>query len=79
MKYKQVPVSESIFIMVPDNLTPDEEANYIASRIAFVNLEELEADLRATLKLWEEGKMIPLEDLLAELAMDAAENHGAGT
>ena len=68
MNFKQVPVSRELTIPVPDNLTPEEEANYIANRIAFVDLEQLAADLRGAMKLWEEGKMIPMEDVLAELS-----------
>ena len=71
MKYKHIPVSKTLFLRVPENLTPDEEANYIASRIAFVNFEELEADCRASLKLIEEGPAILMEDVLAELTQDA--------
>jgi hypothetical protein len=76
MNYKMVPVSNSVSIPVPDNLTPDEEALYIARRVAFVNLEELEADYRKTLELWENGKLIPMADVLDELAKDPGQNKG---
>lgn len=76
MQYKHVPISNSVSIPVPENLTPDEEAKFIAGRIAFVNLEELEADCRANLKLWEEGKMISLEDVLADLRKDTNQDNG---
>lgn len=71
MNYKHIHVSKTITIPVPDNLTPDEEANYIANRMAFVNLEELEADCQATVKLMdEENKWIYMEDVLAELSRE---------
>ena len=70
MKYKRVPVSSTFFVLVPENLTPDEEANYIASRVAFVNLEQLEAEIQEDLKRWEEGKMVSMEETLAELAQE---------
>ena len=50
MKYKHVPVSSELWIPVPENLTPEEETDFIASRIAFVNLEQLEADCRNAAK-----------------------------
>ena len=67
MKFKEVPVSSSISVFVPENLSPDEEAEYIASRIAFVDFEQLEADSQEILQLWKEGKMIPMEDVLKDL------------
>lgn len=70
MNYKKVPVSKLMHIMVPDNLTPDEEAIYIASRIAYVNFEELEAGIEHDLSQFEEGKMIAMEDTLAELSQN---------
>lgn len=70
MKFKHVPVSSELTIEVPDNLTPEEEANYIANRIAFVDLEQLAADLRNTMKLWDEGKMQPMERVVEELSRD---------
>ena len=41
MKIKNVPVSSELTIAVPDNLAPEEEANFIANRIAFIELEQL--------------------------------------
>ena len=43
MEYKNVDISASVSIPVPLGLTPDEEANFIAGRIAFANFETLEA------------------------------------
>ena len=76
MQFKNVPISSSVSVAVPANLTPDEEAKFIAGRLAFVNLEELEADCSATLKLWEEGKLIPLESVLADLATEVSNHNG---
>jgi hypothetical protein len=71
MNYKEVPVSNELTVSVPDNLSPEEEANYIAGRIAFVDLEQLAADLRNHMSLWEQGKLIPLEDVLDEISKDS--------
>jgi len=68
VKFKYVPVSKDLTIPVPDNLTPEEEANFIANKIAFVDLEQLAEEVRNAHKLWQEGKAIPMEDLLEELA-----------
>jgi hypothetical protein len=74
MKYKQVSVSKELTIPVPDNLSPEDEANYIANQIAFVDLEQLATDMRDALNLWKEGKMIPMEDVVDELSRDVEEN-----
>ena len=74
MNFKHVPVSSELSIPVPDNLTPEDAANYIANQIAFVDLEQLAAEMYSAMKLWEEGKMIPMEDLLEELARDETDN-----
>jgi predicted transcriptional regulator len=70
MNFKEVSVSSEFTVSVPDNLTPEEEANYIASRIAFVDLEKLAAEIREHLHLWEQGKLVPMEDVLEELSKD---------
>ena len=44
MEDKFVEVSDSVSIPVPNGLTPDEEAHFIANRIAFVNFHELERE-----------------------------------
>lgn len=71
MKFKEVSVSSEFTVSVPENLTPEEEANYINSRIAFVDLEKLAAELREHQSLWEQGTLIPMEDVLEELSRDA--------
>lgn len=67
MQYKHVSVSGDLTVPVPLGLNAEEEAQYVASRIAFVDLERLNADSQEILKAWEEGKMIPMESVLAEL------------
>lgn len=76
MDFKFVDVSDSVSIPVPKGLTPEEEANYIASRIAFVNLPELEKECDEAFQLWREGKTIPLETVLEELERDKASPSG---
>ena len=68
MNYKHVPVSSELTIPVPHNLTPEEEATYIANRIAYVDLEQVAADIRNAIKSWEEGDAISMEDVLEELS-----------
>jgi len=72
MNYKYVPVSKTMHVRVPENLTPDQEANYIASRIAFVNFDEVEAGIQEDLKLFEQGKMIEMGETLADLKRESA-------
>ena len=67
MEYKYVDITDSVSIPVPIGLTPDEEANFIAGRIGFVNFEELEAQCQEAMRLFDEGKLIPLREVLAEL------------
>ena len=67
MEYKYVDISHSVSIPVPLGLTPDEEANFIAGRIAFVNLEELESNCREAMRLSDEGKLQTLRSVLEEL------------
>jgi hypothetical protein len=67
MEYKDVPVSDTVSIPVPVGLSPDEEAQYIVSRIAFVDLKALEAECAEAFEQLKQGKMIPLRTVLAEL------------
>ena len=76
MEYKNVGISESISIPVPKGLTQDEEANFIAGRLAFVNLKELEAECEEAVRLSEEGKLIPLREVLAELEQEMHPENG---
>ena len=75
MDFKNVNVSDSVSVPVPLGLTPDEEANYIANRIAFVNFEELEAQCTEALKLLDEGKLTPFDKVLDELEREYADNN----
>lgn len=67
MQYKQVSVAGDLTVPVPLGLTAEEEAKYVASRVAFVDLEQLKTDSIEILKAWEEGKMIPIEAVLRDL------------
>ena len=67
MEYKFVNVTDSVQVPVPIGLSPDEEANFIASRIAFVDFEKLEAECLELVQQWEAGKLIPLETVLEEV------------
>jgi hypothetical protein len=67
MKYKNVAVSDSVSIPVPEGLTREEELNFIANRLAFVDLKELEARCVEALRLSEQGKLIPLREALDEV------------
>ena len=67
MEYKYVDISDSVSIPVPKGLTPNEEANFIAGRIAFVNFEELEAQCQEAMRLSDEGKLVTLRSVLEEL------------
>ena len=42
MEYRFVNVTKSVAVPVPKGMTPEDEATFIAGRIAFVNFEELE-------------------------------------
>ena len=72
MEYKHVRITDSVTMPVPIGLTPDEEAYYIASRIAFVDFEALEAECRDLLRQHEAGELIPLRNALAELEQEMA-------
>jgi hypothetical protein len=76
MEYKYIGVSDSVSIPVPLGLTPDEEANFIAGRLAFVNLKELEAEYEEAMRLSEEGKLIPLREVLDELEKEMHAENG---
>lgn len=67
MQYKQVSVAGDLTVPVPLGLTAEEEAKYIANRVAFVDLEQLKTDSIEILKAWEEGKLIPMGAVLSEL------------
>jgi hypothetical protein len=51
-------------------LTPDDEAQFIANRIGFVDFERLEAECREAMQLLKEGKLTNFEDVLNELDPD---------
>jgi hypothetical protein len=74
MEYKLVSVSGDLTVPVPVGLSAEEEAQYVASRIAFVDLERLKADSLELLKAWEEGTMVPMEAVLAELKQTAGKD-----
>jgi hypothetical protein len=78
MEYKYVDISDSVQMPVPLGLTPDEEANYIASRMGFVDLKALEAECCQALKDSEEGKLVDLETVLHELEQEYRTENGAG-
>jgi hypothetical protein len=67
MEFKEVKITESISMPVPKGLSPDEEASFIASRLAFVDLKKLEADCEEAFRLSQEGKLFPLHEVLDEL------------
>ena len=76
MEYKYVDISDSVSIPVPKGLTPDEEANFIAGRIAFVNFEELEAQCKEAIRLSDEGKLVTLRSVLEELEKEVEPENG---
>ena len=76
MEYKNVDISASVSIPVPLGLTPDEEANFIAGRIAFVNFEQLEAQCLEALRLLDEGKLSSFEEVLDELEREMHAENG---
>ena len=67
MDYKYVDISDSVSVPVPTGLTPDEEANFIARRIAFVDFEELEATCLQAMQDLKDGKLVDLRSVLEEL------------
>ena len=71
MEYKLVSVSGDLTVPVPVGLSSEEEAQFVASRIAFVDLERLKADSLELLRAWQEGTMVPMEAVLAELKQTA--------
>lgn len=79
MEFKLVPVSDSVSVAVPKGLSAKEEATFIAGRLAFVNFEELEREYREALTLSDQGKLIPLREVLAELEADLAAENGKST
>jgi hypothetical protein len=70
MQYKDVPISDSVSLPVPLGLTRDEEAQFIAARMAYVNMPQVEAECQEMLELWHAGKLIPVETVLEELAQE---------
>ena len=76
MEYKFVEISDSVSIPVPKGLTPDEEANFIANRIAFVNFEKLEAECVQAMNDFKAGKLVDLRTVLSELEKDANSKNG---
>jgi hypothetical protein len=79
MEYKYVDISDSVSIPVPKGLTPDEETNFIASRIAFVNFEELEAECLQAMQDLNDGKLTDLRSVLAELEDEMKSEKGKNT
>lgn len=76
MEYKEIRISNSVSISVPMGLTPEAEANFIASRLAFVDLKALEARCEEAMRQFDEGKLIPLRDILEELEQDIHSKNG---
>lgn len=60
-------ISDSVSIPVPKGLTPEEEGNFIAGRIAFVNFEQLEPQCLEAMQLLDEGKLVSLRSVLGGL------------
>lgn len=76
MDYKFVPVSDSASVAVPLGLSPDEEATFIAGRLAFVDLEALEAQCTEAMRLSDEGKTVSLQSVLDELQAEVDSDAG---
>lgn len=76
MEYKFVNVTKSVAVPVPKGMTPEDEATFIAGRIAFVNFEELETKAREAMRLLGEGKLTPFEDVLDELDQEGSQENG---
>lgn len=74
MEYKLVTISDTAKVCVPLGLTPDEEAIFIANRIAFVDVEKLENDCVELFEQWEAGKLISLESVLNEVEKEMSAN-----
>jgi hypothetical protein len=66
MEIKNVNITDSVSVPVPLGLTADEEATFIANRIAFVNFDELESQCREAMQLLDEGKLVTLQSVLEE-------------
>lgn len=79
MAYKEIKITDAVSMPVPMGLTPEEEANYVAGRIAFVNFDELEAQCQEALQLLDEGKLTPFEDVLDELERESNTKNGKPT
>jgi hypothetical protein len=76
MEYKYVDISDSVSIPVPKGLTPDEEASFIAGRIAFVNFEEVETQCVQAMQDLRDGKLVELRSVLAELEDEMQSENG---
>lgn len=77
MEYKFVDISDSVSIPVPKGLTPDEEANFIAGRIAFVDFAELEATCLQAMQDAKDGKLVDLRSVLDDLENEIKSENGA--
>lgn len=73
MEYKFVSISDSVQVPVPTGLTSDEEAKYIADKIAYVDFVRLEDECVELVKQWEDGKLISFDNLLNELEHEDAD------
>ena len=76
MEYKDVRITKTVSMPVPKGLSPDEEANFIAGRLAFVDLNKLEADCEEAIRLSEEGKLFPLHEAIEELQKEMEAENG---
>jgi hypothetical protein len=85
MKYKSVPISRAIEILVPLGLTPEQEAAYVADYVAKHDPEgelrkiiaevapaELEAECANAMEAYERGEKscCSIEEILLELEAD---------
>ena len=77
MDHKFVNISDTVSIPIPRDLTPEEEASYIANRIPLIHFQELEAECLETLQLWQEGKLLSFEKVLEDLQRDARDTNGS--
>lgn len=71
--YKLVRFSENVEIYVPVGLTWEEEQAFIAKRLADMGPEGPEGEYRAwcdILRDYEEGRTVPMEDVLRDLGID---------
>ncbi len=78
MDYILVPISEAISIPVPSRLTEDEQTAILAKYMASLDPYVLEAECRDLLKAFEEGRTVPAEEVLADLAKLAANEPAGG-